>query len=117
MFADLEWLLSIDRMNGTALTEKVGIRETVLARDRNATWLDDPSVRARRDEYIAMEVEDESDSEDFAHAGSGLACRDYNTNDAGCRNETACRSSHGPDLKSVRDELWVYFQMSACFTL
>ena len=103
--ADLEWLLSIEKMNMTALTEKVEIRETVLTRDPNATWLDDPSVRARRDEEIPMEVEDESDSEDFAHTGNGLACKEYNTSDKGCGRGAACRSSHAPDLKSVRDEL------------
>ena len=103
--ADLEWLLSIEKMNMAALTEKVEIRETVLTRDPNATWLDDPSVRARRDEEIPMEVEDESDSEDFAHTGNGLACKEYNTSDKGCGRGAACRSSHAPDLKSVRDEL------------
>ncbi|PIL32506.1 transporter [Ganoderma sinense ZZ0214-1] len=115
---DLEWLLSIDRMNATALTEKVGIRETVLARDKNANWLDDPSVRARRDEYLATEVDDESDSEDFAHPGTGLACKDYNTSDSGCRNGATCRSNHGPDLKSVRDDLGrnvcVYWLLGHC---
>ena len=103
--ADLEWLLSIEKMNMTALTEKVEIRETVLARDPNATWLDDSSVRARRDEEIPMEVEDESDSEDFTHTGNGLACKDYNTSDAGCGKGKRCRARHAPDLKSVRDKL------------
>ncbi len=103
--ADLEWLLTIDKMSMAALTEKVVIRETVLTMDKDADWLDDKSVRARRDEDRAIEVEDESDSEDFAHPGTGIACRDYNTRDAGCRNGMTCRSRHAPDLKSIRDEL------------
>ncbi|KAM5541571.1 hypothetical protein V8D89_004761 [Ganoderma adspersum] len=97
---------------------KDALTETVRARDPNATWLDDPSVRARRDEEIPMEVEDGSDSEDFAHTGIGLACKDYNTSDKGCRNGASCRSSHAPDLKSVRDELGrnvcVYWLLGNC---
>lgn len=53
----------------------------------------------------ALDIPDESDSEDFCHSGNGTPCKYYNSK--GCRNGTRCRYSHAPDAKSVRDELYV----------
>ncbi|KAI1786107.1 hypothetical protein LXA43DRAFT_1099551 [Ganoderma leucocontextum] len=117
--ADLEWLLAIDKMNMPALTEKVHIRETVLGLDEDSDWMEDKSVRSRRDHERAMEIEDESDSEDFVHpASTGIACRYHNSEDTGCRNGKTCHSRHAPDSKSVRDELGrnvcVYWLLGHC---
>ncbi|PIL32501.1 transporter [Ganoderma sinense ZZ0214-1] len=102
--ADLEWLLAIDKTNAPALKEKVAVRE-ILKRAGSTDWPEDHLVRSKRDEDVAVEVEDESDSEDFAHPGTVIACRYYNTRETGCRFGKACLSRHAPDSKSIRDEL------------
>ena len=67
-------------------------------------WPEDISVGSRRD-HVTRDVEDEPDSEDFAHMSNGIVCRDYNTSDMGCRDGKACCFKHAPDSKSVQDEL------------
>ena len=67
-------------------------------------WPGDEQL-AKRAPDRALEIEDESDSEDFAHAGNGTPCRFYNHD--GCRHGARCRFKHAPDSKSVRDELCV----------
>ena len=44
-----------------------------------------------------------SDSEDYKHKGSGEPCSAYNHD--GCKDGARCKKNHGPDKKSVRDEL------------
>ena len=44
-----------------------------------------------------------SDSEDYKHKGSGEPCSEYNHD--GCKDGNACKKNHGPDSKSVRDDL------------
>jgi hypothetical protein len=48
-----------------------------------------------------------SDSSDWNHEGNGIPCRLYNHD--GCTRGNDCRFSHAPDLKSVRDQLYVSF--------
>ncbi|KAI0631742.1 hypothetical protein C8Q77DRAFT_157668 [Trametes polyzona] len=55
------------------------------------------------DEEEPLEVEEESDSEDFRHVGNGKPCKDYNH--GGCARGRQCRASHAPDEKSARDDL------------
>ncbi len=94
------------KFNSAALQEKLTVRE-LLDSDPvgSMDWPEDASVRSQRHQDVAMEIEDGSDSEDFAHPGTGIACRYYNTSDTGCRNGKTCRFRHAPDSKSVRDEL------------
>nr|VWO98387.1 Protein gmr [Ganoderma boninense] len=68
-------------------------------------WPEDHLVRANRDKDIAVEIEDESDSEDFTHLGTVISCKYYNTREEGCCYGRRCRSRHAPDSNSVRDEL------------
>ncbi|PIL32503.1 transporter [Ganoderma sinense ZZ0214-1] len=107
--ADLEWLLTIDKFNTSALQERL---------TGSIDWPGDDLVRSKRDGDVAIEIEDESDSEDFAHPGTGIACRYYNTGETGCRNGKTCRFRHAPDSKSVRDELGrnvcVYWLLGHC---
>ncbi|KAI1786100.1 TPR-like protein [Ganoderma leucocontextum] len=115
--ADLEWLLTIDRLNTPALQEKLAVSE-LLDLIGSIDWPEDASVRSQRGQDVVMEIEDESDSKDFAHPGTGIACRYYNTSDTGCRNGKTCRFRHAPDSKSVRDELGrnvcVYWLLGHC---
>lgn len=64
---------------------------------------DDDDVLA--DVLDTLDLEDESDSEDYAHKGNGTPCRFYNRH--GCTHGARCRFTHAPDRKSVRDELCV----------
>ena len=51
------------------------------------------------------ELESVSDSSDWNHGGNGIPCKFYNHD--GCKRGNACRFSHAPDYKSVRDRLYV----------
>ena len=112
--ADLEWLLTIDKFNRPALEEKLAIRK-LLDLAGSVDWPGDESIRSVRNADVAMDVGDESDSEDFAHAGTNIVCRYYNTSDTGCFYGDTCRFRHAPDSKSVRDELWVPHMASYWF--
>jgi hypothetical protein len=46
-----------------------------------------------------------SETSDFEHDGNGIPCRFYNHD--GCKRGTACKFKHGPDHRSVRDNLCV----------
>ncbi|TBU44822.1 TPR-like protein [Dichomitus squalens] len=109
-FADLQRLLSIDRSNVPARKEAENLREI--------HGISPTKTPATNDQDSALEIEDESDSEDFAHPGTGIACRYYNTRDTGCRNGKKCRFRHAPDPKSIRDELGrnvcVYWLLGHC---
>ena len=102
--ADLEWLLTVEKFNAPALKEKLAVRE-LLDTVGSVDWPGDESVRAQRHQDAAIEVEDESDSGDFEHPGTGIACKFHNTSDTGCFYGEMCRFRHAPDSKSVRDEL------------
>jgi hypothetical protein len=80
-----------------------------------ATPLFDPlGVIMGRDEYPAFEEEMEdgyasdvgSETSDFNHEGNGTQCRFYNHD--GCARGPMCRFSHAPDMKTVRDGLYVF---------
>ncbi|KAH9983249.1 hypothetical protein BJV74DRAFT_851408 [Russula compacta] len=62
------------------------------------------------------ELESVSDSSDWNHDGNGIPCRFYNRD--GCKHGTACKYSHSPDHKSVRDRLGrnvcMYFLLECC---
>lgn len=66
--------------------------------ERLKEWHNDP-----RDE--PLEIEEESDSEDYTHLGNGTPCKFYNTGFQGCRHGVRCHFMHAPDSRSVRDEL------------
>ena len=69
-------------------------------------WCDDPCPENNaREPDASLEIEDESDTEDFAHPGTVVACKYYNTHESGCRFGKTCRSRHARDSKSVRDGL------------
>jgi hypothetical protein len=53
-----------------------------------------------------VELESVSDSSDWNHEGNGIPCRFYNHD--GCTRGNDCRFLHAPDLKSVRDQLYVF---------
>ena len=94
-------MLTIDRSNQPAKAELKEVRramETIGSYD----WPGDDQL-SKRPVDSALEIEDESDSEDFAHTGNGTPCKFYNH--AGCRHGSRCRFKHAPDSKSVRDEL------------
>ena len=102
---DLQRLLSIDKSNAAARHEIESLRETYgISETRTST---------RNEPNDAMDIEDESDSEDFTHLGKGLACRYYNTRVTGCRKGTSCLFRHAPDSKSIRDELCVVLEGSS----
>ena len=46
-----------------------------------------------------------SDSEDYAHLGNGIPCRDYNGE--GCDLGAKCEFKHAADNKSLRDDVCV----------
>lgn len=100
MIVDIEWPLTIDKSNTAALKEQADLRK----RFGGFEWPEDRSVGSQRD-HVARDVEDEPDSEDFAHMGDGITCRDYNTSDTGCRDGKTCRFKHAPASKSIRDQL------------
>ncbi|ESK85254.1 transcription factor [Moniliophthora roreri MCA 2997] len=52
------------------------------------------------DNYEAVS---DSGSSDCEHIGNSIACRFYNRE--GCNRGTQCKFSHGPDDKSIRDDL------------
>jgi hypothetical protein len=75
--------------------------ESMLAKEENSGRQSDwPHPDQDKLELASM-----SDSSDCNHVGNGVACRFYNHN--GCEKGEACAFSHGPDEKSVRDDLYV----------
>lgn len=50
-----------------------------------------------------LELNYESDTEDYRHKGQGFPCKFYNHD--GCSKGCNCLYSHAPDDKSERDEL------------
>lgn len=51
----------------------------------------------------AYQSSEDSDSSECQHSGNGFPCKFYNH--SGCSRREACRYSHAPDEKSVRDKL------------
>ena len=86
---------------------KIALRDTfALMRARN----DDDDFPGPDDDSPLLcekklELESVSDSSDWNHGGNGIPCRFYNHD--GCKRGNACRYSHAPDYKSVRDRLYV----------
>lgn len=98
---DLRRILAKDRSNASALAELDSVR--ALKRTKRSADLPGDSDD---EPYVDVpDLEEESDSEDCAHAGNGTPCRSYNH--GGCTSGTHCRYSHAPDKRSVRDELCV----------
>ena len=101
---DIRMLLVLDPKNDKALKERDDIRARKLCSD-SLDWPGDAELAVVASVGAALEIEDESDSEDFAHAGNGTPCKFYNR--GACRHGPRCRFKHAPDRKSVRDELSV----------
>ncbi|KAI0641698.1 hypothetical protein C8Q79DRAFT_1014122 [Trametes meyenii] len=93
---DLQRVLALDPSNGPARAEL----EVVRAWKREVPNADYPADEEPED---VVELEDESDSEDFKHKGNNTPCKYYNHD--GCRHGARCHFRHAPDRKSVRDEL------------
>ena len=103
---DIEWLLVLDPTNEVGRAERETIRR--LKSVRAATnWPDDDEFDnpGWRKTEVALQIEDESDSEDATHVGDGKPCKFYNHTK--CRYGKRCRRAHAGDSKSVRDELCV----------
>ena len=102
---DFQTILSQDPSSTEA---KDALHETLtLIRERN----DEDDVADSDDEIPLLgdtkaELETVSDSSDWNHGGNGVPCRFYNHD--GCTRGDACRFSHAPDYKSVRDRLCVF---------
>ena len=81
------------------------LRETfALMRARN----DDNDFAGTDDDSLLLgdtKLESVSDLSDWNHGGNGSPCRFYHHD--GCKRGNACRFSHAPDHKSVRDRLYV----------
>lgn len=99
LFTDLRRILAQDSSNALAIAEM----KSVLIIKRMVPGED----RTEDHDLIedVLDLEEESDSEDYKHKGSGTPCRFHNRR--GCTQGARCRFSHAPDPKSVRDELCV----------
>lgn len=75
---------------------------------------DEIGIEGGADDDGPLELEEESDSEDFKHVGNGNPCRSYNHD--GCPRGQACALSHAPDARSVRDELYVASTLIPSYT-
>ncbi|OSD02333.1 hypothetical protein PYCCODRAFT_1390492 [Trametes coccinea BRFM310] len=97
--SDLRRILAEDPTNASARSElaEVGRLRRIYPCEEGCPELDEVL------DDVNVELEDESDSEDFRHTGNNVPCKHYNHN--GCTRGTQCRFSHAPDEKSVRDEL------------
>ncbi|KAI9065683.1 TPR-like protein [Trametes sanguinea] len=115
--ADLRRLLTLDRNNQSAKTEFNAVRR-MTRNEQGHDWPEDEemmdALNPNHDGPVI--VEEESDSEDYSHAGNGTPCKSYNH--GGCSNGNSCRYQHAPDMKSVRDELGrnvcVYWLLGTC---
>lgn len=103
---DLHRLLRLEPANDPALAEQRVVRD-IHGRDQTFDWWfdNDPPERNARESEDALDIEYESDTEDFTHEGNGTPCRFYNRAREGCKNGARCRFRHAPDIRSVRDEL------------
>jgi hypothetical protein len=96
------------KQDPTSTEAKNALHETLaLLTERD----DDTDVAVSDDENPLLsdnkvELESVSDSSDWNHEGNGIPCRFYNHD--GCMRGNECRFSHAPDLKSVRDQLYVF---------
>ncbi|KAL1942221.1 hypothetical protein VTO73DRAFT_6285 [Trametes versicolor] len=110
---DLRRVLAQDSTNIAALVEM----ESVHALKRMTHDDDIPDDDdALADVLDTLDLEEESDSEDYTHQGNGTPCRFYNRH--GCTHGARCRFTHAPDRKSVRDELGrnvcIYWLLDEC---
>ncbi|CDO78199.1 hypothetical protein BN946_scf184770.g2 [Trametes cinnabarina] len=114
---DLMRLLLLDRSNLSARSELDVVRR-MKHTERNFDWPGDEDLSdvlsPLYDGPIALE--EESDSEDYQHAGNGTPCKSYNHH--GCSKGKGCRFRHAPDWKSVRDNLGrnvcIYWLLGTC---
>ena len=108
---DIEFLLVLDPTNEVGRAEYETLRRLKSLR-ASTSWPDDDefSTPGWRKTEVALQIEEESDSEDATHVGDGKPCKFYNH--AKCRYGKHCRHAHACDSKSVRDELCV-----PCFCL
>ncbi|KAI0660128.1 hypothetical protein C8Q70DRAFT_75804 [Cubamyces menziesii] len=115
--ADLQRLLQLDRSNQMARSELTAVRQA-KAKECSYDWPGDESLKDNKNATAEepLELEEESDSEDFKHMPNASPCKAYNHD--GCPQGTNCRFRHGPDGKSVRDELGrnvcIYWLVGEC---
>ena len=105
-FSDLDTLLSHGHDSDDILNAFHDAEASWEAGDN--TFSDDGYASSDYDypsyeDEAAEEYEAYSGSSDCEHEGNGTACRFYNH--GGCNRGKACRFSHAPDGKSVRDDL------------
>ncbi|KAI0641700.1 hypothetical protein C8Q79DRAFT_287241 [Trametes meyenii] len=98
---DLQKLLSLEPKNDTARKEILAVEQLEQCNNEVQWPYDNRETPEELED--AVEVEEDSDSEDFVHEGTDGACRDFNHD--GCHRGTACWFRHAPDLDTTRDEL------------
>ncbi|KAL1942222.1 hypothetical protein VTO73DRAFT_6286 [Trametes versicolor] len=115
--ADLKRILELDSSDARALEGLASVEGG--GSSRYYEWPGDDEVTGRggsADNDGPLELEDESDSEDFEHVGNGKPCKSYNHD--GCPRGQGCPQSHAPDARSVRDELGrnvcIYWLLGEC---
>ncbi|KAJ6583299.1 hypothetical protein B0H10DRAFT_1890149 [Mycena sp. CBHHK59/15] len=110
---DFESVLKLAEDNESAKAALTELRTISLDEDAADVAVDYeiPTVDADK-----LEVDSGSDTSDANHTGNGVPCLFYNHQ--GCARGSTCKFSHGPDEKSVRDDLGknvcLYHILGAC---
>ncbi|RPD52546.1 hypothetical protein L226DRAFT_617797 [Lentinus tigrinus ALCF2SS1-7] len=98
--ADLQRVLFLNPLHESVRQEIESVRSLKLDEDLEEVYW--PMDRLLIHEDI-VEVDEDSDSEDSIHTGSGVPCKFYNH--GGCLHSHRCSFMHAPDARSVRDDL------------